>query len=1119
MGLFTKSRVKPTRENGENAGDGGRRAGGNDVARMFAGRPVKEMEAIEQAERALREQQQNAFEQERKAVNEVAERERQMLAHIASMQAQLQESNDELERARKTEEDLHKALRLAAERLSGANTNEGGMRAELDETKMKLHDAQLEVNHLRARLYGEKGLRLDTLTLDDAQQASERQRGSNHDDEVIASLVTGAVPAARDGANMAEERQLASRHSREQVKRLLHFAKKQLADDLAQWRGYGDAPPAELTDQIGKERALAEKLEGALHELLGNNALAHGGGVHGSPKAGGGGGGAGGANSFAVKVAGGSLPRTVAVNDSTIRAVLTASGPATRWVLKPHDPPAGWDPSAAASAEDELSLDWSAGETLMLVVEAVDETGMLDEDFDAVLLLECDDPHVHGRGLVRVARGRGLVPMHTNVAGEALVSLQDGGFFAMEQPSPIRVTFRGSAAAAIHLQAEELEATAGDGVSVTIEARDRFGNVATDVTCDVTLSATHGASWGDEPVKLEQGSAVITLTSEVAATVALSVVEVSGAPQISEHGLSGVCQVRYAPGPAAYVQLNVANDDEPRVAGVRAKLLLEVADRYGNGVLAGSSNLAADLKVVPGPIGNARVERDGQCAIADGMGEVWVSSETAKEPTHFWLEAAGGGASVGGLAIRHTEDEPFEAMWTAGAVAQFGLYLPSAEPVRVGGERMSVGVRTEDNFGNPAAGFDGRVLVISHAEHVRFVHDAQSGGKGCKVTLANGDGRLECTSDVAEPFQLSLQDIARHGLRTASVLRATFRPLSGVRAVFGDVGDGLQRVGFPYPLPLLVLDRLGNVADEHTGETAVRMSGAARVAGRAPEIFKIVGGRATLPVLTTIAETVTFTLGEHAILDPVAVEKNAAVQGHPMTATITFVASETQRLVLAVTAAEGANTFGREALENAAAAPAAADVAAPRPGSALSNVTAGTDVLVTVRAIDAYNNVVPSSNCTVFLEAELKPTYDDALTNANLPPASEPAQKYLLTLSGGEAKQRVPTRVAGELKLQLKEPNQPNLDLTSRARVKIVPSSAVSIDVINMPEAGRAGVEFQFLVRALDQFGNVDESFERDVTLDSDNAPPGMQLENDGRVKLVKGMAKARCTLLSLIHI
>ena len=74
-------------------------------------------------------------------------------------------------------------------------------------------------------------------------------------------------------------------------------------------------------------------------------------------------------------------------------------------------------------------------------------------------------------------------------------------------------------AALITLTPEATEATAGDGVTVTIEARDRFQNVATDVNCEVMLSATHGASWGDEPVKLEQGVAIITLVSEVAAAL------------------------------------------------------------------------------------------------------------------------------------------------------------------------------------------------------------------------------------------------------------------------------------------------------------------------------------------------------------------------------------------------------------------------------------------------------------------------------------------------------------------------------------------------------------------------------------------------------------------------
>ena len=119
----------------------------------------------------------------------------------------------------------------------------------------------------------------------------------------------------------------------------------------------------------------------------------------------------------------------------------------------------------------------------------------------------------------------------------------------------------------------------------------------------------------------------------------------------------------------------------------------------------------------------------------------------------------------------------------------------------------------------------------------------------------------------------------------------------------------------------------------------------------------------------------------------------------------------------------------------------------------------------------------------------------------------------MLTLREGEAVQRVPTRVAGDLSLRLVQPSIANVDLSSRAKIKVVAAEAVSIDVVNMPEEGKAGVEFKFLVRALDQFGNVDESFEREVTLDSDGAPPGMQLEQGGRVRLARGKGGCRCTL------
>ena len=88
-----------------------------------------------------------------------------------------------------------------------------------------------------------------------------------------------------------------------------------------------------------------------------------------------------------------------------------------------------------------------------------------------------------------------------------------------------------------------------------------------------------------------------------------------------------------------------------------------------------------------------------------------------------------------------------------------------------------------------------------------------------------------------------------------------------------------------------------------------------------------------------------------------------------------------------------------------------------------------------------------------------------------------------------------------------------NLKIVGTRKLKVAAAHAVSIDVVNMPEAGRAGVEFQLMVRALDQFGNVDDTFEREVALDSDGAPQGMVLQSEGRVQMVRGMGRCACLM------
>lgn len=383
---------------------------GGDLVRMLSGRPTKEHEMIQQVLWQQQAAQAAAVERERVAVRDVAEREQRMRAKIAQLQSQLQESQEEVLRAHKAEEDLQKALRRAAEKLGQASSDEGGLKQEIEDTRGELHECQLEVQTLRARLYGEKGVVLGAIDVGPRGAVPDRPRSDasgEHENDVIRSIVTGTTPAARDAPNVSEGRATAQRHARQQLKRLLHFVKAQLADDLAAYKGATDADQAAaMTDVVGKRRALVTKLENALYDLVGG-LQAHSG------KGGGGGSG------WAPRVHGASLPRTVAVNENAMRPVLLTSGPAAKWLLRPHDPAAA-PPSpggaAAIGATDDDVLRWTAGETLMLVVEAVDEGGNVDTDYDSVVLLETES-HVSGRGLVRVTKGVGLVSLVAKKAG------------------------------------------------------------------------------------------------------------------------------------------------------------------------------------------------------------------------------------------------------------------------------------------------------------------------------------------------------------------------------------------------------------------------------------------------------------------------------------------------------------------------------------------------------------------------------------------------------------------------------------------------------------------------------------------------------------------------------
>ena len=170
-----------------------------------------------------------------------------------------------------------------------------------------------------------------------------------------------------------------------------------------------------------------------------------------------------------------------------------------------------------------------------------------------------------------------------------------------------------------------------------------------------------------------------------------------------------------------------------------------------------------------------------------------------------------------------------------------------------------------------------------------------------------------------------------------------------------------------------------------------------------------------------------------------------------------------------------------------------------------------------MRALDAFDNLVDNAagrqgELRLFLEVAVDPLLDESLSTAAQRPR-EPPQRYMLQLMGGVASQRVPTQVAGELTIRMAQPSHPTVEHGGAARIKVVAGKATSVDVLNIPEAGQAGQAFELVCLARDRFGNVDETFEKEVTIDYDGQLPNgdrLTLPNDGVVTLKKGLAKVR---------
>ena len=121
--------------------------------------------------------------------------------------------------------------------------------------------------------------------------------------------------------------------------------------------------------------------------------------------------------------------------------------------------------AAAAGA----ALRWRVDTPLLVRLEAHDSAGVMDEDFDASVLVE-GDPQAHNLkdgdepiGKLDVQGGVGKLKLKTKQSGNVVVRFRDGGFAGLAPPPPLRVFFFGGAPSKMAIVADgAAEATAGE---------------------------------------------------------------------------------------------------------------------------------------------------------------------------------------------------------------------------------------------------------------------------------------------------------------------------------------------------------------------------------------------------------------------------------------------------------------------------------------------------------------------------------------------------------------------------------------------------------------------------------------------------------------------------------
>jgi predicted outer membrane repeat protein len=423
-----------------------------------------------------------------------------------------------------------------------------------------------------------------------------------------------------------------------------------------------------------------------------------------------------------------------------------------------------------------------AGQDVTVTVCARDQFGNTATGYGGTVLVTSSDPNAVLPPPVTLTNGAGSFTVQFHSPGSQTVRVADSATASITGVSgPEDV--RSDTAVRFDVAVTPSTAAAGQLRTVTVTARDRFGNVATGYNRTVHFASSDPQAGLPADAALSNGVGTFTLTLRTAGNQSLTVTDAADATLL---GSGPDLAVR--PGPLAGFDLSPSAS--PATAGFPLTLTVIARDAFGNVVsdFTGPLGLTASdpASSLPGLVTFRPADR--------GVLFVPVTLFTAGPQS----------LTVTGPGVSRQLDLPVLA------AAPARLTLTADTAAATAGSPFNLTVTAQDAFGN-LAGFAGTVSVSSDDPQASPVTFAFTGADHSAMTFV---------LRTAGRHTLTLTDPADPALTASLALDVT----AAAAARFRLTSAGPATEGTAFTLTVTALDRFGNVANLYSGTPRVTSS-------------------------------------------------------------------------------------------------------------------------------------------------------------------------------------------------------------------------------------------------------------------------------------------------------